>query len=265
MGGPGAAAQLTLELVGARGWETRIGAGEREGDLGAVGLVADRHHRRARAVDSGEDVVRGGARREPLVDPSSTAAAFAIATAVSRARRSGLETTASGSLGGQPLGEHARLLAAAGTERAQRVRVAGVGVGVTDEDQPHGWRIDSAPMRSFRYVLADVFTDTPLAGNQLAVFTDARDLDELTMQALALELGLSETVFVLPPREGGTVRVRIFTPQQRARVRRPSLPRRGLRARRAAPARDDRARDRQRASSRSSSSVIRAAGSSSAG
>ena len=67
-------------------------------------------------------------------------------------------------------------------------------------------------MRSFRYVLADVFTDTPLAGNQLAVFTDARDLDELTMQALALELGLSETVFVLPPREGGTVRVRIFTP-----------------------------------------------------
>ena len=68
-------------------------------------------------------------------------------------------------------------------------------------------------MRSFRYVLADVFTDAPLAGNQLAVFTDARDLDELTMQALALELGLSETVFVLPPREGGTVRIRNFTPQ----------------------------------------------------
>jgi trans-2,3-dihydro-3-hydroxyanthranilate isomerase len=68
-------------------------------------------------------------------------------------------------------------------------------------------------MRRFRYVLADVFTDTPLAGNQLAVFTDARDLDELTMQALALEVGLSETVFVLPPREGGTVRVRIFTPR----------------------------------------------------
>ena len=68
-------------------------------------------------------------------------------------------------------------------------------------------------MRSFRYVLVDVFTDTPLAGNQLAVFTDARDLDELTMQALALELGLSETVFVLPPRETGTVRVRIFTPR----------------------------------------------------
>ncbi len=68
-------------------------------------------------------------------------------------------------------------------------------------------------MRSFRYVLADVFTDRPLAGNQLAVFTDARDLDEVTMQELAHELGLSETVFVLPPREGGTVRLRIFTPR----------------------------------------------------
>jgi trans-2,3-dihydro-3-hydroxyanthranilate isomerase len=69
-------------------------------------------------------------------------------------------------------------------------------------------------VRSFRYVLADVFTDRPLAGNQLAVFTDARDLDEVTMQALALELGLSESVFVLPPREGGTVRLRIFTPRR---------------------------------------------------
>jgi trans-2,3-dihydro-3-hydroxyanthranilate isomerase len=72
-------------------------------------------------------------------------------------------------------------------------------------------------MRTFRYVLADVFTDRPLAGNQLAVFTDARDLDELTMQALALELGLSETVFVLPPREGGTVRLRIFNPSEEMR------------------------------------------------
>jgi len=67
-------------------------------------------------------------------------------------------------------------------------------------------------VRTFRYVLADVFTETPLAGNQLAVFTDARDLDDATMQALALELGFSESVFVLPPREGGTVRIRIFTP-----------------------------------------------------
>ena len=47
-------------------------------------------------------------------------------------------------------------------------------------------------MRSFRYVLADVFTDVPLEGNQLAVFTDARDLDELTMQRLALGAGLRD-------------------------------------------------------------------------
>lgn len=68
-------------------------------------------------------------------------------------------------------------------------------------------------MRRFRYVICDVFSDVPLAGNQLAVFTDARDLDELTMQALAKELNLSETVFVLPPTvDGADVRIRIFTP-----------------------------------------------------
>ena len=68
-------------------------------------------------------------------------------------------------------------------------------------------------MRHLRYVLADVFTDTPLAGNPLAVFTDARDLDSLTMQALARELNLSETVFVLPPQApDADIRLRIFTP-----------------------------------------------------
>jgi trans-2,3-dihydro-3-hydroxyanthranilate isomerase len=68
-------------------------------------------------------------------------------------------------------------------------------------------------MRRFRYVLVDVFTDVPLAGNQLAVFTDARDLDSLTMQTLARELNLSETVFVLPPSsDDADVRIRIFTP-----------------------------------------------------
>jgi trans-2,3-dihydro-3-hydroxyanthranilate isomerase len=65
---------------------------------------------------------------------------------------------------------------------------------------------------TFRYVVVDVFTDTALAGNQLAVFTDARGLDEETMQALALEIGFSETTFVLPPEAGGTARVRIFNP-----------------------------------------------------
>jgi trans-2,3-dihydro-3-hydroxyanthranilate isomerase len=67
-------------------------------------------------------------------------------------------------------------------------------------------------MDTYRYVVADVFTDTPLTGNQLAVFTDARGLDETMMQALALEIGFSETVFVLPPEVGGNVSIRIFTP-----------------------------------------------------
>lgn len=67
-------------------------------------------------------------------------------------------------------------------------------------------------MKTYRYVVADVFTDTPLTGNQLAVFTDARGLDDAMMQALALEVGFSETVFVLPPEAGGNVRIRIFTP-----------------------------------------------------
>ncbi|HEX7084240.1 MAG TPA: PhzF family phenazine biosynthesis protein [Gaiellaceae bacterium] len=68
-------------------------------------------------------------------------------------------------------------------------------------------------MRRFRYVVCDVFTDTPLQGNQLAVFTDARDLDLLTMQALAREMNFSESVFVLPPSsDEADVRIRIFTP-----------------------------------------------------
>jgi trans-2,3-dihydro-3-hydroxyanthranilate isomerase len=68
-------------------------------------------------------------------------------------------------------------------------------------------------MANFRYVVADVFTDTPLEGNQLAVFTDARGLDDRAMQALAKETNLSETVFVLPPEADGEVRLRIFTPE----------------------------------------------------
>jgi trans-2,3-dihydro-3-hydroxyanthranilate isomerase len=64
---------------------------------------------------------------------------------------------------------------------------------------------------TFRYVVVDVFTDTPLAGNQLAVFTDAREIPEELMQRLAREMNFSETVFVLPSDEGHA-RIRIFTP-----------------------------------------------------
>ena len=67
-------------------------------------------------------------------------------------------------------------------------------------------------MARFRYVVCDVFTDTPLEGNQLAVFTDARDLPEDTLQPLAREMNFSETVFVYPAENGGHARMRIFTP-----------------------------------------------------
>jgi trans-2,3-dihydro-3-hydroxyanthranilate isomerase len=68
-------------------------------------------------------------------------------------------------------------------------------------------------VRTFRYVVVDVFTDVPLAGNQLAVFTDARDLTSEEMQSLAREMSFSETVFALPPNNPeADVRLRIFTP-----------------------------------------------------
>ncbi|HEY7966502.1 MAG TPA: PhzF family phenazine biosynthesis protein [Solirubrobacteraceae bacterium] len=63
------------------------------------------------------------------------------------------------------------------------------------------------------YVIADAFTDRPLEGNGVAVFTRGDGLDDATMQRLARELNLSETVFVFPPRAGGgDAAVRIFTP-----------------------------------------------------
>ncbi len=64
-----------------------------------------------------------------------------------------------------------------------------------------------------RFYTLDVFTDTPLAGNQLAVFTDAGQIPADRLQAIAREFNLSETVFVYPPVDpGNTARVRIFTP-----------------------------------------------------
>jgi trans-2,3-dihydro-3-hydroxyanthranilate isomerase len=65
---------------------------------------------------------------------------------------------------------------------------------------------------TFRYVFVDVFTDTPLQGNQLAVFTDAREIPAERFQLLAKEIGFSETVFVLPKEGDGHARIRIFTP-----------------------------------------------------
>jgi trans-2,3-dihydro-3-hydroxyanthranilate isomerase len=66
---------------------------------------------------------------------------------------------------------------------------------------------------TFRFNVVDVFTDTPLQGNQLAVFTDAREIAEDRLQDLAREVGFSETVFVYPATvEAAHARIRIFTP-----------------------------------------------------
>jgi trans-2,3-dihydro-3-hydroxyanthranilate isomerase len=63
------------------------------------------------------------------------------------------------------------------------------------------------------YHVVDVFTETPLEGNALAVFPDASGIDGQTMQRIARELNLSETTFVFPGESiDGAMRVRIFTP-----------------------------------------------------
>jgi trans-2,3-dihydro-3-hydroxyanthranilate isomerase len=81
---------------------------------------------------------------------------------------------------------------------------------MANEVELHGW--ENRRVGTFRYVVADVFTDTPLAGNPVAVFTDARELETDQMQRLAREMNLSESVFVLPKEGDGHARIRIFTP-----------------------------------------------------
>jgi len=73
-------------------------------------------------------------------------------------------------------------------------------------------------LQRFPFVQLDVFCSAPFLGNPLAVFPDGRGLSDQQMQAIAREMNLSETTFVLPrepavERESG-VRVRIFTVQE---------------------------------------------------
>jgi trans-2,3-dihydro-3-hydroxyanthranilate isomerase len=67
-------------------------------------------------------------------------------------------------------------------------------------------------MPSYRYARVDVFTENPLSGNPLTVFTNGAGLDAKTMQSIAREMNLSEAVFVLPAEKGGSAKIRIFTP-----------------------------------------------------
>ncbi|MFK0142620.1 PhzF family phenazine biosynthesis protein [Streptomyces murinus] len=62
------------------------------------------------------------------------------------------------------------------------------------------------------YRLADVFTEVALAGNQLAVFTSGGGkLSTETRQAIAREMNLSETVFIVPPEAGGDAKIRMYS------------------------------------------------------
>lgn len=66
---------------------------------------------------------------------------------------------------------------------------------------------------NYRFVTADVFTNHLFGGNPLAIFPDARGLNDHQMQRIAREFNLSETVFVLPPDDPAhTRKLRIFTP-----------------------------------------------------
>ena len=71
------------------------------------------------------------------------------------------------------------------------------------------------PHRTYEFIQLDVFTQTPLSGNPLAIFPDARGLNDTEMQALAREMNLSETTFILPRDPASEIRegkeVRIFT------------------------------------------------------
>ena len=63
-----------------------------------------------------------------------------------------------------------------------------------------------------RYLHCDVFTSTPLEGNQLAVFPAPGEIDTPTMQAITREMNFSECTFIFPPDHGGDIKMRIFTP-----------------------------------------------------
>src|SRR5208282_5965287 len=79
--------------------------------------------------------------------------------------------------------------------------------------RPVRYRRGSGIVTAARYAfrIVNVFAEERLAGNPLAVFEDGRDLDDATMQALALQFNLSETTFILPSTRA-SARVRIFTP-----------------------------------------------------
>src|SRR5262249_19279901 len=84
------------------------------------------------------------------------------------------------------------------------------GGGSADDDRDGGSSRGSI-VTAYAFRIVNVFAETRLGGNPLAVFEDGRGIDDATMQALALQFNLSETTFVLPS-SAATALGRIFTP-----------------------------------------------------
>ncbi len=90
--------------------------------------------------------------------------------------------------------------------------VAAAGCATAEPEDPRPEPTASNDRRVYQYMHLDVFTDTTLSGNQLAVFLDPAGLSTDEMQAMAREVNFSETTFVEPAETNDTnIRVRIFT------------------------------------------------------
>jgi trans-2,3-dihydro-3-hydroxyanthranilate isomerase len=95
--------------------------------------------------------------------------------------------------------------------RREWLRSVACGSAVTALGGGRNLIAQNTPVRSYRYVHLDVFTDRRLAGNQLLVYLDPQELDADTMTRLTLESNYSENTFVFPAERAGTdFRVRIF-------------------------------------------------------
>ncbi|MFM9105180.1 MAG: PhzF family phenazine biosynthesis protein [Chloroflexota bacterium] len=70
---------------------------------------------------------------------------------------------------------------------------------------------------TWKFTICDVFTERPLAGNQLAVFSDAAEIPEALLQPIAREINFSETVYLYPSTTGAHAKMRIFTPNSELR------------------------------------------------
>jgi trans-2,3-dihydro-3-hydroxyanthranilate isomerase len=174
--------------------------------------VADDDHGLAAAGSCGLHALGGRSGREALVGLGLQARGTGelgagLSSAEERARQDGVGANP---LRGKSLAQVAGGASAVRGESPQLVRLSVRSLGMANQVELHGW--ENSHVRTLRYVVADVFTDTPLAGNPVAVFTDAREVESDEMQRLAREMNLSESVFVLPREGDGHARIRIFTP-----------------------------------------------------